>query len=149
VISPLLSNILLTPFDWEMRRKGYRLTRYADDWVITCTSAAEARAAIMAARRILIELGVQVHPQKTRIVHVRQGFEFLGYKLKCGRRLTLSASKIRSRAQSGALYAYPREKSVQRFMDQIRQRTKRRVPLTTKELRQLPIINIPLLANCI
>ena len=134
MISPLLSNILLTPFDWEMRRKGYRLTRYADDWVITCTSAAEARAAIMAARRILIELGVQVHPQKTRIVHVRQGFEFLGYKLKCGRRLTLSASKIRSRAQSGALYAYPREKSVQRFMDQIRQRTKRRVPLTTKEL---------------
>ena len=32
VISPLLSNILLTPFDGEMRKKGYRLTRYADDW---------------------------------------------------------------------------------------------------------------------
>jgi RNA-directed DNA polymerase len=31
VISPLLSNILLTPFDREMRHKGYRLTRYADD----------------------------------------------------------------------------------------------------------------------
>ena len=31
VVSPLLSNILLTPFDWEMRRKGYQLTRYADD----------------------------------------------------------------------------------------------------------------------
>ena len=31
VASPLLSNILLTPFDWEMRRRGYRLTRYADD----------------------------------------------------------------------------------------------------------------------
>ena len=31
VISPLLSNILLTPFDQEMRRKGYQLTRYADD----------------------------------------------------------------------------------------------------------------------
>ena len=31
VASPLLSNILLTPFDQEMRRKGYRLTRYADD----------------------------------------------------------------------------------------------------------------------
>jgi group II intron reverse transcriptase/maturase len=31
VVSPLLSNILLTPFDQEMRRKGYRLTRYADD----------------------------------------------------------------------------------------------------------------------
>jgi len=31
VVSPLLSNILLTPFDQEMRRKGYQLTRYADD----------------------------------------------------------------------------------------------------------------------
>ena len=49
VVSPLLSNILLTPFDREMRHKGYQLTRYADDWVITCTSATEARAAIAAA----------------------------------------------------------------------------------------------------
>ena len=31
VASPLLSNILLTPFDREMRHRGYRLTRYADD----------------------------------------------------------------------------------------------------------------------
>jgi hypothetical protein len=34
VASPLLSNILLTPFDREMRSRGYQLTRYADDWVI-------------------------------------------------------------------------------------------------------------------
>jgi group II intron reverse transcriptase/maturase len=39
VVSPLLSNLLLTPFDREMRCKGYQLTRYADDWVITCKSA--------------------------------------------------------------------------------------------------------------
>ncbi len=58
VVSPLLSNILLTPFDREMRRKGYQLTRYADDWVITCKSAAEARAAVAAALRILKQLGV-------------------------------------------------------------------------------------------
>jgi RNA-directed DNA polymerase len=70
VVSPLLSNILLTPFDREMRRKGYQLTRYADDWVITCKSAAEARAAVDAALRILKQLGVELHPQKTRIVHV-------------------------------------------------------------------------------
>ena len=82
VVSPLLSNILLTPFDWEMRRRGYQLTRYADDWVVTCKSAAEARAAIAAAQRTLTKLGVQLNPQKTRIVHVRYGFEFLGYKIK-------------------------------------------------------------------
>ncbi len=136
VVSPLLSNILLTPFDWEMRRRGYQLTRYADDWVVTCKSAAEARAAIAAAQRILTELGVQLHPQKTRVVHVRYGFEFLGYKIKRGRQLQLSPSKIRSGAQSGALYAFPREKSVQRLMDQLRQRTKRHVPLSTQELIQ-------------
>src|SRR6266446_3179287 len=33
VVSPILSNILLTPFDREMRLRGYQLTRYADDWV--------------------------------------------------------------------------------------------------------------------
>ena len=117
-----------------MRRRGYQLTRYADDWVVTCKSAAEARAAIAAAQRILTELGVQLHPQKTRAVHVRYGFEFLGYKIKRGRQLQLSPSKIRSGAQSGALYAFPREKSVQRFLDQLRQRTKRHVPLSTQEL---------------
>ena len=134
VISPLLSNILLTPFDQEMRRKGYQLTRYADDWVATCESAAEARAAVAAALRILNELGVQLHPQKTRIVHVRQGFEFLGYKIKRGKQLRLPPGQIRSGIQSGALYAYPREKSTRHFMDQVRALTGRRVPLKTKEL---------------
>jgi len=135
VVSPLLSNILLTPFDREMRRKGYQLTRYADDWVVTCKTAAEARAAIDAALQILKQLGVELHPQKTRVVHVQQGFEFLGYKIKRGqKKLRLPESKIRSQLRRGALYAYPREKSIRRFMDQVRQRTKRNVPLKTKEL---------------
>lgn len=134
VVSPALSNILLTPFDREMGQRGYRLTRFADDWVVTCASAAEARAALAAAQKILNELGVQLHPQKTRIVHVRHGFEFLGYKIKRGKQFLLPSSKIRSRAQSGALYAYPKEKSIRKFMDAVRQRTKRRVPLPTREL---------------
>ena len=135
VVSPLLSNILLTPFDREMRRKGYQLTRYADDWVITCKSAAEARAAVAAARRILKELGVQLNPQKTRIVHVRHGFEFLGYKIKRGTgRLRLPPSKIRSGARPGALYAYPREKSIRHFMDQVRAAHQATLPLNTQEL---------------
>src|SRR2546426_10319068 len=135
VVSPLLSNILLTPFDREMRLRGYQLTRYADDWVITCKSAAEARAAVDAACRILKQLGVELHPQKTRIVHVRYGFEFLGYKIKRGyRKLHLPESKIRSQARQDALYAYPKAKSISRFMDQVRQRTKRTMPFQTKEL---------------
>jgi RNA-directed DNA polymerase len=134
VVSPLLSNILLTPFDREMRRLGYQLTRFADDWVITCSSAAEARAALAAAMRILEKLGVRINPQKTRIVHVRHGFEFLGFKIKRGKQLRLDPSKIESRARSGALYAYPREKSIRHFKDQIRKLTRRRAPVTTEEM---------------
>jgi RNA-directed DNA polymerase len=117
VVSPVLSNILPTPFDRDMRLRGYQLTRFADDWVVTCKSAAEAQAALDAARRILKQLGVELHPQKTRIVHVRYGFEFLGYKIKCGwRKLSLPASKIRSQARQDALYAYPKEKPIRRFL---------------------------------
>jgi hypothetical protein len=82
-----------------MRHKGYQLTRYADDWVVTCKSAAEARAAIDAAGRILKQLGVELHPQKTRIVHVQYGFEFLGYMIKRGKKLYLPATKIRNHPQ--------------------------------------------------
>jgi len=135
VVSPVLSNVLLTPFDREMRLRGYQLTRYADDWVITCKSAAEARAAVEAAGRILKQLGVELHPQKTRIVHVQHGFEFLGYIIKRGKtQLHLPESKIRSQVRQGMLYAYPKAKSIQRFKDQVRQRTKRTLPLQTKEL---------------
>jgi len=134
VVSPLLSNILLTPFDREMRRRGYQITRFADDWVITCTSAAEARAAIDAARRILSELGVQLNPRKTRVVHVQRGFEFLGYLVKRGKQLRLPPDKIVTGIKSGGMYAYPRGKSIQRFKDRVRQLTKRTIPLKTKDL---------------
>ncbi len=134
VVSPLLSNILLTPFDQEMRRKGYQLTRYADDWVVTCESAAEARAAVAAALRILNELGVQLHPQKTRIVHVQQGFEFLGYKIKRGKALRLAAGQDPQWcAIGGAVRVSPGEIGPA-FHGSGAALTRRRVPLETREL---------------
>jgi group II intron reverse transcriptase/maturase len=135
VISPCLSNVLLTPFDREMRRRGYNVTRYADDWVATCRSRAEAKALLETAKRILEKLGVTLHPAKTRIVNVRHGFEFLGYKIKRGNRpMQLRPGRIRSSAKEGAVYALPRAKSVKKFMDQIRRRTRRRRPLSTQDL---------------
>ena len=136
VVSPLLSNVLLTPFDREMRRKGYRLTRYADDWVVTCTTRAEAQSALDAATRILEKLGVAIHAGKTRIVHVRYGFEFLGFLIKRGSRSTLELppEKIRSGRKPGDLYAYPRKKSITHFKEKIRTLTRRRAPVTTQKL---------------
>jgi RNA-directed DNA polymerase len=61
---------------------------------------------------------VTINPQKTRIVHVRHGFEFLEYKIKRGSRPMLT-SKIKTSARRGSLYAYPREKSINHFKEQI------------------------------
>jgi group II intron reverse transcriptase/maturase len=134
VASPLLSNILLTPFDQEMRRKGYQLTRFADDWVITCKSAAEARAALAAATRILERLGVRLNPQKTRIVHIQQGFDFLGYRMV----RTSGKSKIPrgmiQRWNPKGLIAYPTRKSIRRFRDRVRMLTRRSAQRKTAAL---------------
>ena len=143
VVSPLLSNILLTPFDREMRRRGYQLTRYADDWAVTCRSRQEAEAALRCAAKILATLGVQLNLRKTRIVHVRRGVAFLGYTIKRGQRaLSLPAAMITSKARHGGLYAYPTQKSIDRFKDSVRRKTQRRIPLRTAELiRELnPVI---------
>jgi group II intron reverse transcriptase/maturase len=95
VASPLLSNILLTPFDKEMRQHGYQLTRWADDWVVTCRTRTEARSVLAQATKILKELGVTLNRNKTRIVHIAQGFEFLGFKIGRGKgRLKLSRDRI-------------------------------------------------------
>ena len=135
VVSPLLSNVLLTPFDREMRDRGYQLTRYADDWVVTCRTRREAEQALAEATKILKTLGVTLNAEKTRIVHVRHGFEFLGYKIKRGSRpMRLTPGKIRSGAQQGGLYAYPRQKSIEHFKDQIRRRTRRKAPVSTQML---------------
>ena len=135
VVSPILSNVLLTPLDREMRHRGYRLTRYADDWVVTCRTRTDAERVLAEATKILATLGVVLNREKTRIVHVRDGFEFLGYKIKRGSRpLRLPSEKIRSGARSGALYAIPRQKSIQHFKDQIRRRTRRKAPVSTREL---------------
>jgi group II intron reverse transcriptase/maturase len=134
VVSPLLSNVLLTPFDQEIRRKGYQLTRYADDWVITGTSAAEARAALEAATRVLEQLGVRLNPQKTRIVHVLHGFDFLGYRIiRSSRKSKLPASMIQ-RWQPKGLIVSPTTKSTRRFRDRVRSLTRRCDSRKTDEL---------------
>lgn len=133
VISPLFSNIYLNHFDHEMTGKGYRLTRFADDWVVLCKTQAEAARAIRDAKTILESLGLTLHPDKTKITHIKWGFEFLGYKLKRGKGLSLSRKKVKKQPKMN-IYAYPKDKSIQSFMDTIRARTHRRIPLTVFQL---------------
>jgi RNA-directed DNA polymerase len=127
VVSPLLSNILLTPFDKEMRRQGYQLTL---DWVVTCRTRAEAEHALARAVRILEQLGVTLNQAKTRIVHITRGFEFLGFKIQRGK----GSSAYKSKLNRQNLYAIPTQKSVDRCKDQIRALTRRRIPLRLSEV---------------
>ena len=114
---------------------GVQLPR-ATRRVVTCHTRAEAQRALAEATALLKTLGVTLNADKTRIVHVQDGFEFLGYKIKRGTRpLRLPPSKIRSGVRAGALYAYPRQKSLQHFKEQIRVRTRRKAPVTTRSGR--------------
>jgi group II intron reverse transcriptase/maturase len=122
VASPLLSNIYLAVFGEKMAQAGFALTRYADDWVIVCRSQAEAKRALASARAVLEgELELRLHPDKTRIVHITRGFEFLGYKIGRGRGL-------RHKAGGPSLYAVPTDRSIRRFKDKVRTATNRRNP---------------------
>jgi RNA-directed DNA polymerase len=135
VASPLWSNIYLTPFDHVMTEAGYRLTRFADDFVVICHTREEAEAALALASAFLQEkLGVSLHPEKTRIVHVADGFEFLGYKIKRGKGLRMAAHKRTTKANPLNLYAIPRERAVDRFKDQIRNLTRRNAPVRLCEV---------------
>lgn len=142
VISPLLSNIYLTPFDNIMTSQGYKLTRFADDWLIVCKTKKEAEEALKLAKQTLKRLGLEIHPNKTRITHIKWGFEFLGYKIKKGKGLKLNRDKIKSKINKINLYAYPKDKSTKRLMDEIRDRTKRKKPLKLEEVIELinPVI---------
>jgi RNA-directed DNA polymerase len=57
------------------------LVRYADDYVVLCSSQAQAEEAHRRATAILGDLGLSLHPDKTRVVDLRggrAGFDFLG-----------------------------------------------------------------------
>ena len=128
VISPLLSNIYLHVFDERMERAGFQVTRYADDWLAVCRTREEAERALASARVVLEgELGLRIHPEKTRIVHVSQGFEFLGYKIGLGKGLRFKQGGI-------GLYAIPRQRSIDRFKDKVRALTRRRIAVPLEEL---------------
>jgi RNA-directed DNA polymerase len=108
VISPLLSNIYLDPLDHLMADAGFEMVRYADDFVILCGSLEDAQRALQLVTQWTESAGLTLHPEKTRIVDAIQhgGFDFLGYHFERG-------------------YKWPSKKSVGKFKDAIRAKTKR------------------------
>ncbi len=92
-MSPLLGAIALLPLDQAMQRLPLFYCRYMDDWVIIAKSRWQLRHAIKVMYRILNRLGFDLHPDKTSIGRVENGFDFLGYHLKPGK-LYLATSTV-------------------------------------------------------
>lgn len=119
VISPLLANIVLNRLDHELDRKGYKFVRYADDFVILCKSMKQAQEALEFSKSILEgQMNLELSQEKTKIIHRKEGFDFLGFHFN-SRGITM------------------REKSKEKFKDAIRNITRRSRNLDTEVIGKL------------
>ncbi len=121
----MLANIYLHALDcaWAARGHG-ELVRYADDFVVLCRSRAEAEAALGLVGEILTELGLELHPDKTRIVDLRegrQGFDFLG----CHFRARTSGRLLERGVRRQFLHRWPSVRSMRRVRQRVRDLTGR------------------------
>jgi RNA-directed DNA polymerase len=100
VISPLLANIYLDELDWKIANAGMQMVRYADDFVVLCSSQTQAQAALELISQWIQEAQLQLHPQKTKIIDATQpgGFEFLGYHFERGHKWPRHKSVLKVRA---------------------------------------------------
>lgn len=128
IISPLLANIALHGMEAALgiyrhakgavkRNTSRRVIRYADDFVVFCESSAEAHQTQADLQRFLSLRGLALSEEKTRIVHLSEGFDFLGFNVRHYRSQT---------TRSGwKLLIKPAKKSVAAFREKLRQTFKR------------------------
>ena len=122
VLSPLLANLYLHPLDCLMESGGWRMVRYADDFVILCRTEAEAVEALQQITVWVAANGLTLHPEKTRVGDCRQpgqGFEFLGYRFEAGERRVRQKSLIALRDRVRAKTIRSRGDSLPRIIDDL------------------------------
>jgi RNA-directed DNA polymerase len=150
ILSPLLANVALSVLDehfaeaWQAagatsyhrfkrRQAGlatYRLVRYADDFVVlvagTEAHAADLREEVAA---VLAPMGLRLSEAKTRVCHIDEGFDFLGFRIQ--RRRKRGTDKR-------VVYTYPAKKALASIVDRVRALTRRSShPTLAVLLRQL------------
>ena len=116
VISPLISNVYLDAFDQEMKRRGHRIVRYADDILILCRSRSGAEHAREVATDILEgELRLTVNKEKTHLVHASKGVKFLGVEI-------------------GLTWTRIQDKKVAAFRDKVKALIRRNSPVNLEQI---------------
>lgn len=81
VLSPFLCNLYLHRLDCALERKGIPFVRFADDFVLLGRTEQEARRALGFAGKQLRKLGLELHPDKTRVIRANPRHNFLGLRL--------------------------------------------------------------------
>ena len=136
ILSPLLANIALSVLDeyfcakWDAhgtdwrraahRKNGgatYRIVRYADDFVILVKGSKEHAEALWEEfSEVLAPLGLRLSESKTRVCHIDEGFDFLGWHIR--RRLKKGTTKKH-------VYTYPSAKALASIKAKVRAITNR------------------------
>ncbi len=150
ILSPCLANIALSVLDehfarkWEAlgpewtrakrRRAGipaYRLVRYADDFVVMVGGTRQDAEALWdEVSTVLAPIGLRLSEEKTRVCHIDEGFDFLGFRIQ--------RRSWRGRTGKRAVYTYPSKKALASVMDKVRKATRRKRHRTLADLlRQL------------
>ena len=137
ILSPLLANIALSVLDehfarkWEalgpdwtrakLRRSGvptFRLVRYADDFVVMVGGTrADAETLWKETGTVLSTVGLRLSVEKTRVCHIDEGFDFLGFRVQ--------RRSWRGRQGKRAVYTYPSKQALASVMDKVRTLTRR------------------------
>ena len=146
ILSPLLANIALSVLDehfarkWEAlgpkwtrrkhRRAGVpamRLIRYADDFVVMVAGTRDDAEALWGeVAAVLAPMGLRLSEEKTRVCHIDEGFDFLGWRIQ--------RRAWRGRAGKRAVYTYPSKKALASVVDKVRSHTRRAKHRTLADL---------------
>lgn len=146
ILSPLLANIALSVLDehfaarwaalgpdWtraKRRRAGepaMKLIRYADDFVVMVAGTRDDAEALLAeVGSVLAPMGLRLSEEKTRVCHMDEGFDFLGWRIQ--------RRAWRSRTGKTAIYTYPSKKSMASIKEKVRILTRRAKHRTLADL---------------
>src|SRR5690242_5849614 len=105
-------HVLRTP---KRRNRGlgnWRLVRYADDFVVMVAGTREHAEALRGTvQAVLAPIGLRLSETKTKVVHLDEGFDFLGFRIQRRRKRG---------TQQRAVYTYPSKRSFERVKEKVR-----------------------------
>lgn len=165
ILSPLLANIALSVLDdhyqhkWDadvsgykdprgrrkyLRRTGgatYRCVRYADDFVVLVNGGQHhAEQARIEVAEVLRPMGLSLSPEKTRVVHIDDGFDFLGWRIQRRAKRGTNRKKM-------VIYTYPSKKSLASIVGKVRRITSRSTTYVSLE-KMLKHLNLVVRGWC-